>query len=102
MILMTFILILLVSQNAYAFTLIIMGNTLLDYYEWGIFENPKHWFPKLTNFVLKFLFGMGPYFYKKFHQQDHSWLMRKALYIGWYLLFSVICIVFYSVLNLIL
>ncbi|AZB44615.1 hypothetical protein CEF21_21280 [Bacillus sp. FJAT-42376] len=96
------VLILLVSQNAYAFTLIIMGNILLEYYQWGIFENPKHWFPKTTNFILRFLFGIGPYFYKKLHNQERSWFSRKALYLGWYLLFSVVCILFYSIISTIL
>ncbi|WP_338778728.1 hypothetical protein [Metabacillus sp. FJAT-52054] len=71
----------LTAQCSYCFSLLLIGNTLLDYYEWGIFEKPKHWLPKTTNFILKGIFGLGPYLYKRL--QHHSWLFRKLIFFIW-------------------
>lgn len=93
---------LLTSQCAYAFALLIVGNTLLEYYEWGIFEKPKHWVPKTTNFILKFIFGIGPFLYKKLNH--HSWLAKKALFllcfIGMVIGSFIIYLILSSIINI--
>jgi hypothetical protein len=48
---------------------------MVDYYEYGTFENPKNTFDKVINFGMAFLMGSGYYWYRRFSKQ--KWIIRK-------------------------
>ncbi|MDV2685752.1 hypothetical protein RYX56_15405 [Alkalihalophilus lindianensis] len=56
----------ILSQVAYATLVFILGFIMVDYYEWGVFRPAETWFQKLTNGIMKSLFGLGPYFYQRY------------------------------------
>ncbi|MCD7034179.1 hypothetical protein LRR81_08030 [Metabacillus sp. GX 13764] len=90
-----FIVFLLSAQCTIAGCLFILGNTLLQYYEDALVSNPKNWFTKSYNAVFYILMGAGFYFYKKVHQ--YNWIMRRLLFVPWFLLMIISSVIIYFV-----
>ncbi|KKK38743.1 hypothetical protein WQ57_07080 [Mesobacillus campisalis] len=67
-------------QWGYALTVLVLGSVIVDYYDWGTWENPQNALQKIINFLMAFLFGFGPYFYKKFRK--YNWLVRRLALLG--------------------
>jgi hypothetical protein len=67
-------------QWAYALTVLFLGSVIVDYYDWGTWENPQNAFQKAINFLMAFLVGAGPYLYKKFRK--YNWFIRRLALLG--------------------
>jgi hypothetical protein len=70
----------LAVQWGYALAVLVLGRVIVDYYFYGTWENPENAIQKIINFLMAFLFGFGPYFYKKFRK--YNWLMRRLALLG--------------------
>ncbi|ALC90585.1 hypothetical protein AM500_12905 [Bacillus sp. FJAT-18017] len=47
-------------------TVLVLGSVMVDYYDWGTWEHPQNVLQKIINFLMAFIWGAGPYFYKLF------------------------------------
>ncbi|MEC2072297.1 hypothetical protein [Alkalihalophilus marmarensis] len=70
----------IMAQLSYGFLVLILGATIIEYYEWGIFRPARTNFQKATNFFLKSIIGIGPYFYYRY--SNYSFLKSKIYYMG--------------------
>ena len=54
-------------QSGYAMAVFLVGRVIIEYYEWGIFENPATPYEKTINTLLTVTVGVGPFVYKKLY-----------------------------------
>lgn len=85
-----------IVQITYSFLLLLLGNVMMEYYEWGTYEKPSTYYQKIVNFIMGFLIGVGPYIYKKLLK--HPWWKRKLYMLGSVLAMFIGSIIFYEVL----
>lgn len=71
--------IILMSQLAYAFTTFVLGNTMLEYFEWGYYKSPKTLVQKIINVFLNVFVGSGYYIYRALLK--YTWIIRKLLFL---------------------
>lgn len=90
-------LILILSQAAYAILVFILGFIMVDYYEWGIFREPTTWLQKTTNMILMSIFGIGPFLYKRFRK--HNLIVSKFYYLISLLGVGIICFLLYHLIS---
>ena len=85
-------------QIAYAFTVLVLWETMLKYYEWGYFKEAKtKWYLKIPNAFLAIWMGYGYWAGKRLSQ--YNWIKKRVLLIGYILLFIVISIFAYMILS---
>ncbi len=65
------------TQAVFSFTLFLLGDFHLKYYEYGTFSPPENTIQKVINICMNLFMGVAVYFYKK--QQKYSWPIRKLL-----------------------
>ncbi|WP_257350763.1 hypothetical protein [Pseudalkalibacillus decolorationis] len=73
---------------------------IVDYYKWGVYENPETKFQKVMNFIMNMFLGSGYYFYNRF--QKYNWITRKFFMLIALLLQGILSItvyLFYRFLN---
>jgi hypothetical protein len=90
----------LAVQWGYALAVLVLGRVIVDYYFYGTWENPENVVQKIINFLMAFLFGFGPYFYKKFRKD--SWLKRRLALLGVLIAGGIAAILAYLALEAVL
>ncbi|WP_226679032.1 hypothetical protein [Mesobacillus jeotgali] len=86
-----------IAQISYSFLILILGNVMMEYYEWGTYESPSTVYQKTVNFIMGFLLiGVGPYIYKRLLK--HPWWKRKLYMLGSVLVLFIGSIIFYEML----
>ena len=70
---------------------------MIEYYEWGIFENPSTPYEKTINFLLTVTVGMGPFIYKKLYKVN--WLFRKILMLLFLILFGLAGVILFNIVS---
>ncbi|RSD27005.1 hypothetical protein [Mesobacillus subterraneus] len=88
---------LLSAQFAFALTILLLGNMMLDYYEWGTYEKPANLMQKIVNVIMGLIIGIGPYFYKKFLR--YNWFLRKLMMLGFLLIMGILSILVYQIIK---
>ncbi|MFT9596420.1 hypothetical protein [Mesobacillus sp.] len=84
-----------VVQISYSLLILVLGNVMMEYYEWGTYENAATAYQKTVNSIMGFLIGVGPYMYKKLLK--HPWWKRKLYMLGFVLAMFIGSIIFYEV-----
>lgn len=86
-------------QVIFSILVFLLGRTMLDIYETGVYENPKTTFRRTLTFVTNAFIGIGPYLNKKFLK--YSFLKRKFfMLISIVIQFFASVIVYYVIKNL--
>ncbi|AZB44620.1 hypothetical protein CEF21_21305 [Bacillus sp. FJAT-42376] len=88
------VLILLTVQCTYAACFIIMGDTLFEQYENGLFTNAANIFTKTWNFIVVGLLGAAPYLYKR-KVLKYNWFVKRILFSLWVLLMILAAVIIY-------
>ena len=71
------------GQWGFALTVLVLGSVMVDYYDWGTWEHPHNALQKGINFLMAFLIGAGPYFYKKFRfKKKYNWITWRLAFLG--------------------
>ncbi|MDV2886667.1 hypothetical protein RYX45_15855 [Alkalihalophilus pseudofirmus] len=89
----------IMAQLSYGFLVLILGATIIEYYEWGIFRPAETKFQKATNFFLKSIIGIGPYFYHRFSK--YRVLKSKLYYLITLIGLTVLGLILIGVIRLI-
>ncbi|PLT35018.1 hypothetical protein CUU64_06405 [Bacillus sp. V5-8f] len=71
--------VLMCTQLGYASAILVLGKTMLEYYEWGYFKKTENLFQRLTNIFLDVTAGSGYYIYKALLR--FPWIVRKLLFL---------------------
>lgn len=83
-------------QIVYGLSILILGRTMVDYYEWGTFRKPETGFQKIVNFFSAAIFGSSYYIYKRLER--FKWWKRKLYLLLILILMSIASIIlFYTV-----
>ncbi|WP_079506534.1 hypothetical protein [Mesobacillus jeotgali] len=85
-------------QSGYAMAVLLVGRVMIEYYEWGIFENPSTLYEKTINTLLTVTAGVGPFIYKKLYKVN--WFFRKILMLLFLILFGIAGIVIYQIVSI--
>ncbi|ALC90589.1 hypothetical protein AM500_12930 [Bacillus sp. FJAT-18017] len=73
----------LAFQWTYALAVLLLGSTMVDYYDWGTWENPENALQKIITFIMAFFVGAGPYVYKLFRfKKKYNWLTWRLAFLG--------------------
>ncbi|WP_043931906.1 hypothetical protein [Bacillus sp. EB01] len=71
------------GQWAFALTILVLGSAMVEYCEWGTWENPKNIVQKTLTFIMVFLIRAGPYIYKKFSfEKKYNWYKWRLAFLG--------------------
>lgn len=87
-----------VFQSGYGTAVFILGRAMIEYYEWGIFENPSTPYEKTINFLLTVTVGVGPFIYKKLYKVN--WLFRKILMLLFLILFGLAGVIIFNIVSI--
>lgn len=87
-----------ITQISFSFTVLVLGNVMMDFYEWGTYEQPVTTYQKTVNFIMAFLIGAGPFIYKKLLR--YPWWKRKLYMTGSVIAMLIGSILFYKLLIL--
>ena len=85
-------------QSGYAMAVLLVGRIMIEYYEWGIFENPSTPYEKSINTLLTVTAGVGPFIYKKLYKVN--WFFRKILMLLFLILFGIAGIITYQIVSI--
>jgi hypothetical protein len=77
--------------------LLILGNTMMDYFKLGFFENTDSLILKMFNAATVFFIGAGYFSYKRL--LGYSWIKRKLMMTGSVLLILLAAIILYQVIS---
>lgn len=70
-------------QWVYALTVLLLGSVMVDYYDWGTWEEPQNALQKILTWIMMLLIGIGPYFYKKFRfKKKYNWFTWRLAFLG--------------------
>ncbi|WP_079478808.1 hypothetical protein [Halobacillus salinus] len=76
----------------------LMGFTIIDYFKWGIYEEPENIFDKTQNFIMKVFHGFSLYTYDQAEEKFNNWFAKKLFHIvGLVVISAVSLIVYYGV-----
>lgn len=89
-----------IFQSGYAMAVFLTGRVMIEYYEWGIFEEPSTPYEKTINTLLTVTAGVGPYVYKKLYR--FNWFFRKILMAIFLILFGIVGVIIYQVVSTVL
>ena len=88
---------------AYALTILVLGSVMVDYYDWGTWEQPQNILQKIINCLMAFLWGAGPYFYKKFRfKKKYNWFTWRLAFIGVLIGGGIAAILVFQVIKVVL
>ncbi|MCM3663670.1 hypothetical protein M3204_04600 [Mesobacillus subterraneus] len=91
---------LLSAQFAFALTILLLGNMMIEYYEWGTYEKTETKYQKTVNGIMGLIIGIGPFFYKRFIK--YNWFLRKLIMLGFLLLMGITSILVYQFIKWVL
>ncbi|WP_071460675.1 hypothetical protein [Bacillus massilinigeriensis] len=94
------IIMLMGTQAVYSFSLFLLGDFYLKYYEYGTFSPPENAIQKMVNIGMDLLMGVAIYFYKK--QQKYSWPIRKLLQLITPFVMSIVFFVIFQLTSMFL
>ncbi|ALC90588.1 hypothetical protein AM500_12925 [Bacillus sp. FJAT-18017] len=87
-------------QWVYALTVLLLGNVMVDYYDYGTIENPINILDKIINFILKFTIGVGPCFYKKLRfKKKYNWFTWRLAFLGGLLGGGLVALIVFEIIN---
>jgi hypothetical protein len=87
-------------QGGYALTILLLGNVMVEYYEWGTYEKPETLYQKSVNTFFVTFMGIGPFIYKKLLR--NNWFVRKLLMVVFLFLYMITSIYVYKFITFIL
>lgn len=87
-----------IFQSGYAIAVFLVGRVMIEYYEWGMFENPSTTYEKTINTLLTVTAGVGPFVYKKLYRVN--WFFRKILMLLFLILFGIAGIAIYQIVSI--
>ncbi|WP_449537769.1 hypothetical protein [Ferdinandcohnia sp. Marseille-Q9671] len=79
---------------------VLLGNTLVEHVETGVFRNTSNLFLKLFTFIVLFLLGLGPFIYSKLGR--FSWLVRRLLMLGITIVMGIVFMIIYYIIKVML
>ncbi|MBD1380438.1 hypothetical protein [Metabacillus arenae] len=85
-------------QLVSVFLLMVIEWYMVDYYEFGTFENPESIFDKIHNFFMQLFHGSGYFFYKRYRKK--IWILRKLYMLIALILQGVASIIVFYILTL--
>lgn len=89
--------ILMGTQIIYGFSIILLGEMMIGYYEWGYYEKPKNFLDKAQNVFMFSSIGAVCVIYKKL--SNFPWIIRKLLFIIILGVVSIIFIIIFQILS---
>ncbi|MBT2694795.1 hypothetical protein [Bacillus sp. ISL-55] len=89
-----------VFQSGYGMAVLLVGRVMIEYYEWGIFEQPSTLYEKTINTLLTVTAGIGPFVYKKLYKVN--WLIRKILMLLFLILFGLAGVIIFNIVSILL
>jgi hypothetical protein len=87
-----------VFQSGYGMAVLLVGRVMIEYYEWGIFEQPSTLYEKIINTLLTVTAGIGPFVYKKLYKVN--WLFRKILMLLFLILFGLAGVIIFNIVSI--
>ena len=81
-------------QTGYAMAVFLVGRVMIEYYEWGRFEDPATPYEKTINTLLSVTAGVGPFVYKKLYK--FNWFFRKILMVIFLFLFGIAGVIIFK------
>ncbi|WNF22702.1 hypothetical protein [Mesobacillus jeotgali] len=87
-----------VFQSGYGAAVFILGRVIIEYYEWGIFENPSTPYEKTINSLLTITVGVGPFIYKKLYRVN--WFFRKIFMLLFLILFGIAGVIIFNIISI--
>jgi hypothetical protein len=89
-----------IAQSGYGIAVAILGRVMIEYYEWGIFEQPSTPYEKTINTLLTVTVGVGPFIYKKLYKVN--WFFRKILMLLFLILFGLAGVIIFIIISIVL
>lgn len=68
---------------------------MVDYYQFGTFENPTNNFQKFINFGMAFFMGSGYFLYRRF--KKYNWITRKFFMLISLVVHGILCMFIYFI-----
>ncbi|WP_242556306.1 hypothetical protein [Bacillus sp. HU-1818] len=87
-------------QFAYGLSILLLGNIMMNYYEWGTFRDPSKLFQKVVNFGTGLFMGSGYFVYKRLYK--YNWFLRKLYFLIFLVGGGILSIIIYYILSFIL
>lgn len=87
-----------IAQSGYGAAVLLLGRVMIEYYEWGIFENPSTPYEKTINTLLTVTVGVGPFIYKKLYRVN--WFFRKILMLLFLILFGIVGVIIFQIVSI--
>ncbi len=90
----------LASQAAYFFSLIVLYQVMMDWYEWGTFPDPSNIFEKTVNFLTALVFGVA--YWAGLKVKKRKWFLRPVLLSGYLFLYIILAMIAFKLINSVL
>jgi hypothetical protein len=84
----------LLTQLGFGFLILLLGNTMVDFYRVSIYENPENPIQKMSNFFQKTTIGLGYFIYTKLSK--FNWILKKGLLLGCLVIQAILSIILYE------
>ncbi|MDT9025700.1 hypothetical protein RSX31_12035 [Rossellomorea sp. YC4-1] len=68
------------TQLGFGFLILLLGNTMVNFYRVSIYENPENSIQKMSNFFQKTTIWLGYFIYTKLSK--FNWILKKSLLLG--------------------
>ncbi|WP_137790257.1 hypothetical protein [Bacillus sp. E(2018)] len=88
------------SQVAYFFAVILLYKTMMDWYEWSTFPDPRNLFEKTVNFLTALVFGVA--YWAGLRVKNKNWFMKRVYLLGYVFVYIILAVIVYNILNSIL
>jgi hypothetical protein len=85
----------LLTQLGFGFLILLLGNTMVDFYRVSIYENPENPIQKMSNFFQKITIGLGYFIYSKLSK--FHWILKKGLLLGCLVIQATLSIILYEI-----
>lgn len=85
----------LLTQLGFGFLILLLGNTMVDFYRVSIYENPENPIQKMSNFFQKTTIGLGYFIYSKLSK--FHWILEKGLLLGCLVIQAILSIILYEI-----
>ncbi|MGF3104512.1 hypothetical protein [Rossellomorea sp. DUT-2] len=85
----------LLTQLGFGFLILLLGNTMVDFYSVSIYENPENLIQKMSNFFQKTTIGLGYFIYTKLSK--FHWILKKGLLLGCLVIQAIVSILLYEI-----
>ncbi len=85
----------LLTQLGFGFSILLLGNTMVDFYRVSIYENPENPIMKMSNFFQKTTIGLCYFIYTKLSK--FNWILKKGLLLGCLVIQAIVSIILYEI-----